>query len=360
MDDSLYMEKALELSLQGVGRVNPNPMVGAVVVKDGKIVGSGYHREYGGPHAEVYALDEAGENARGATLYVTLEPCSHYGKTPPCAEKIIRMGIKRCVVSILDPNPKVSGNGIRMLREAGVQVDVGLHAEQARKINRVFFKYITTKIPFLFLKCAITLDGKIATRTGDSKWISNEAARAHVQYLRHKYMGILVGITTLLTDNPRLTARIENGRNPFRIVVDPHLKVDLRGHFANYEDGKSVIITSEERASDEKCKELARRNIRMLFLPGTTFKFSRILEKLGGLNLDSVLLEGGSSLISRAFAENVLDGGEIFIAPKILGDDGAIPLVRGFVKETMSDCFELPHACCNTWGDNISLEFYRN
>ncbi|MDR1835013.1 MAG: bifunctional diaminohydroxyphosphoribosylaminopyrimidine deaminase/5-amino-6-(5-phosphoribosylamino)uracil reductase RibD [Fusobacteriaceae bacterium] len=360
MDDSVYMEKALELSLSGVGRVNPNPMVGAVVVNHGQIVGTGYHKECGGPHAEVFALNEAGEAAKGGTLYVTLEPCSHYGKTPPCAEKIIRSGIRRCVAAVLDPNPKVSGNGVKMLRDAGVQVEIGLLAEQARKINRVFFKYITSKIPFLFLKCAITLDGKIAARTGDSQWISNESARERVQYLRHKYMAVMIGHGTLSADNPRLTARIPGGVNPWRIVIDPGLKTDLRSNFACYDDGKSLVFTSESKRNTEKARLLEQRNIRLLYLEGSEFKLSRILEKTGALGIDSVMLEGGRNLISRAFAENALDGGEIFIAPKILGDGKALPFVDGFVKETMADAMELPHVRYNTYGDNISLEFYRN
>ena len=317
--DKKYMEKALELAALGEGKVNPNPMVGAVVVKDGKIVGEGYHKKYGGPHAEVFALEEAGEKAEGATIYVTLEPCSHYGKTPPCAKKIIDMGIKRCVIASLDPNPLVSGRGIKMMTDAGIEVITGIMEKEALKLNRVFMKYISTKTPYLFLKCGITLDGKIASRTGNSKWITNELAREKVQKLRNKYMGIMVGINTVLADDPSLTARIKNGRNPYRIVIDPFLDIPIDSKFVNFEDGKSILVTSYDNVEKEKISFLKNRNINVIFLEGTDFKICDILKKVGEIGIDGVLLEGGSFLISRAFAENAIDGGEIFIAPKILG-----------------------------------------
>ncbi|MBQ3437593.1 MAG: bifunctional diaminohydroxyphosphoribosylaminopyrimidine deaminase/5-amino-6-(5-phosphoribosylamino)uracil reductase RibD, partial [Fusobacterium sp.] len=239
------MAKAMELAKLGFGKVNPNPLVGAVVVKDNKIVGEGWHKEYGGPHAEVHALDMAGKNAEGATIYVTLEPCSHYGKTPPCAKKIIDSGIKKCIVATLDPNPLVAGKGIKLLEEAGVEVEVGLLEAEAKILNRVFFKYISTNTPYLFLKCGITLDGKIASRTGNSKWITNEIAREKVQKLRTKYMSIMVGINTVLEDNPSLDSRCENSRNPFRIVIDPFLKIKEHAKLLNFKDNKAIIITSE-------------------------------------------------------------------------------------------------------------------
>jgi diaminohydroxyphosphoribosylaminopyrimidine deaminase/5-amino-6-(5-phosphoribosylamino)uracil reductase len=353
------MEKALKLSILGTGHTSPNPLVGAIVVNNDKIVGSGYHKEYGGPHAEVFALDEAGDKAKGATLYVTLEPCSHFGKTPPCAEKIIKMGIKRCVVAMSDPNPKVSGNGIKILRDAGISVEVGLLKNCAEEINRVFLKYITTKIPFLFLKCAITLDGKIATRDSDSKWITNEVSRKKVQYLRNKYMGLMVGINTIISDNPMLTARIENGINPYRIVIDPNLKIDLSSNFANFSDNKSIIITSENKKDHEKISLLENKNIKIIYLQGNNFKISDILSKIGKLGIDSILLEGGSNLISRAFRENFIDGGEIFIAPKILGDDKALPFIKGFDIKKISDGIELKNIKFNTYENNISVEFYK-
>lgn len=352
------MDLALELAEKGRGYVNPNPMVGAVVVKDGEIVGKGWHKFYGGPHAEVYALDEAGAKAEGATIYVTLEPCSHFGKTPPCAEKIKKMKIKKCVIACLDPNPIVAGRGKKILEEAGIEVVVGVREKEAKELNKVFMKYITEKNPYLFLKCAITLDGKIATNERDSKWITNEKSREKVQFLRHEYMGIMVGINTLINDNPRLTARIENGVNPFRIVVDPHLRTPLESNFVNMaDDNKSIVITSKENEKNNKITELENKNIKIIYMEGYDFSVHEILKKIGELKIDSVLLEGGSYLISKAFKENRIDGGEIFIAPKILG--GGLPFIDGFDFKEIKDCFHLENVKFNVYDDNISVEFHK-
>lgn len=356
--DEKYMDLALELAEKGRGYVNPNPMVGAVVVKDGEIVGKGWHKFYGGPHAEVYALDEAGEKAEGATIYVTLEPCSHFGKTPPCAEKIKKMKIKKCVIACLDPNPIVAGRGKKILEEAGIEVVVGVREKEAKELNKVFMKYITEKNPYLFLKCAITLDGKIATNERDSKWITNEKSREKVQFLRHEYMGIMVGINTLINDNPRLTARIENGVNPFRIVVDPHLRTPLESNFVNMaDDNKSIIVTSKENEKNDKITELENKNVKIIYMEGYDFSVHEILKKIGELKIDSVLLEGGSYLISKAFKENRIDGGEIFIAPKILG--GGLPFIDGFDFKEIKDCFHLENVKFNVYDDNISVEFHK-
>ena len=356
--DEKYMDLALELAEKGKGYVNPNPMVGAVVVKDGEIVGKGWHKFYGGPHAEVYALEEAGAKAEGATIYVTLEPCSHFGKTPPCAEKIKKMKIKKCVIACLDPNPIVAGRGKKILEEAGIEVVVGVREKEAKELNKVFMKYITEKNPYLFLKCAITLDGKIATNERDSKWITNEKSREKVQFLRHEYMSIMVGINTLINDNPRLTARIENGINPFRIVVDPHLCTPLESNFVNMaDDNKSIIITSKENEKNDKIKELENKNVKIIYMEGYDFSVHEILKKIGELKIDSVLLEGGSYLISKAFKENRIDGGEIFIAPKILG--GGLPFIDGFDFKEIKDCFHLQNVKFNVYDDNISVEFHK-
>lgn len=356
--DEKYMDLALELAEKGRGYVNPNPMVGAVVVKDGEIVGKGWHKFYGGPHAEVYALDEAGAKAEGATIYVTLEPCSHFGKTPPCAEKIKKMKIKKCVIACLDPNPIVAGRGKKILEEAGIEVVVGVREKEAKELNKVFMKYITEKNPYLFLKCAITLDGKIATNERDSKWITNEKSREKVQFLRHEYMGIMVGINTLINDNPRLTARIENGVNPFRIVVDPHLRTPLESNFVNMaDDNKSIIVTSKENEKNDKITELENKNVKIIYMEGFNFSVHEILKKIGELKIDSVLLEGGSYLISKAFKKNRIDGGEIFIAPKILG--GGLPFIDGFDFKEIKDCFHLENVKFNVYDDNISVEFHK-
>ncbi|WP_410208174.1 bifunctional diaminohydroxyphosphoribosylaminopyrimidine deaminase/5-amino-6-(5-phosphoribosylamino)uracil reductase RibD [Fusobacterium sp.] len=357
--DKKYMTRALELAALGEGAVNPNPLVGAVVVKDGKIIGEGYHQKFGGPHAEVFALEAAGENAKGADIYVTLEPCSHYGKTPPCAKKIIDMGIKRCFIASLDPNPLVSGRGVKMLRDAGIEVETQIMEKEALELNRVFMKYISEKKSYLFLKCGITLDGKIATRKGNSKWITNEIAREKVQKLRNKYMGIMIGINTLLKDNPSLTARVENGRDPYRIVIDPYLEIPLDSKLATFDNGKTVVITSENKMKDKKIEILKERNIQTVFLEGENFKMEDILKKTAELGIDGIILEGGSYLISKAFEENQIDGGEIFIAPKILGDSEAVPFIKGFEVDNINDGIELENVKINSYGNNVSMEFYR-
>ena len=364
-----YMRMAIELAKKGAGGVNPNPMVGAVVVKNGEVIGRGYHKFFGGPHAEVYALEEAGKEAEGATIYVTLEPCSHYGKTPPCAKKIIDMGIKKCFIGSSDPNPKVAGRGVAMLKEAGIEVVENVLKEECDEVNQVFFKYIKTKIPYLFVKCGITLDGKIALSNGISKWITNSIAREKVQYYRNKFMGIMVGINTVLTDNPSLTARIENGVNPFRIIVDPNLQIDENCKVVkNNEDEKTVIITSQKNLFAEdtenteiqiKQKRLAEENkVKFIFIDGEKFSFRKMLEEIGKTGIDSVLLEGGETLISLAFEENAIDGGEIFIANKILGDSSAKPFISGFVREKMEEAVQLTNVRNNIYGENVGMEFY--
>ena len=364
-----YMCIAIELAKKGAGGVNPNPMVGAVVVKNGKVIGRGYHKFFGGPHAEVYALEEAGKEAEGATIYVTLEPCSHYGKTPPCAKKIIDMGIKKCFIGSSDPNPKVAGKGVAMLKEAGIEVVENVLKKECDEINQVFFKYIKSKIPYLFVKCGITLDGKIALSNGISKWITNSIAREKVQYYRNKFMGIMVGINTVLTDNPSLTARIENGVNPFRIIVDPNLQINENCKVVkNNEDEKTIIITSQKNLFAEdventeiqmKQKRLVEKNkVKFIFIDGEKFSFKKMLEEIGKTGIDSVLLEGGETLISLAFEENVIDGGEIFIANKILGDSGAKPFISGFVREKMDEAIQLTNVRNNIYGENVGMEFY--
>ena len=367
--DKKYMRMAIELAKRGTGAVNPNPMVGAVVVKNRKVIGEGYHKFFGGPHAEVYALEDAGKEAEGAEIYVTLEPCSHYGKTPPCAKKIIDMGIKKCFIGSSDPNPKVAGKGVAMLKEAGIEVVENVLKEECDEINQVFFKYIKTKIPYLFIKCGITLDGKIALSNGISKWITNSIAREKVQFYRNKFMGIMVGINTVLTDNPSLTARVENGVNPFRIIVDPHLKIDENCRVVkNNEDEKTVIITSQKNLFIEdtenteiqiKQKKLCKENkVKFIFIDGEKFSFKKMLEEIGKTGIDSILLEGGETLISLAFEENVVDGGEIFIANKILGDSSAKPFISGFVREKMEEAVQLTNVRNNIYGENVGMEFY--
>ena len=354
-----FMEEALRLAKMGIGKVNPNPMVGAVVVKDGMIIGSGYHKEYGGHHAEVYALEEAGTLAEGADLFVTLEPCSHYGKTPPCTEKILKFGIKRCFIGSFDPNKSVSGNGAEYLRKNGVEVKTHIMKEECDSLNRAFFKYINSGVPYLFLKCAITIDGKIATDSGDSKWISNEKARLKAHFYRNKFMGIMAGINTVLSDNPTLTARFENVINPYRIVVDPHLKINRDFSLVkNNKDNKTIIITSSGNENKGKAAMLEKNyGIKFIYLNGFKFSFQDMLREIGKKGIGSVLLEGGSILISKAFSDDCIDAGEIFISEKILGDDRGKPFISGFKVDKITDSHTLKSIKYNIYDNNIGVEF---
>ena len=357
--DEKYMKLVFDLALKGIGKVNPNPLVGAIVINDNNIVGEGYHEQYGEAHAEVNALNMAGEKSRNSTLYVNLEPCSHFGKTPPCVDKIIAMGIKKCVISVLDPNPLVSGKGIKKLEDAGIEVKIGVLEDEGKELNRVFFHYITTGLPYVFLKCAITLDGKIATRTFDSKWITNESSRKKVMTLRNKYLGIMIGINTLIQDNPSLNAREENARNPYRIVIDSELKIPLDSNVLKFNDKKNIIVTSIDNKNSPKYIELLNLNVNFILLKNKVFSIEEILKELGKLKIDSLILEGGSNLISRVIEENCINGGEIFIAPKFLGDEKALPFIGGFKIDKMADCFQIKNPKFNIYDDNISIEFYK-
>ena len=360
--DMEYMKMALQLAQKGMGNVSPNPMVGAIVVKDDRIIGRGYHKFFGGSHAEVYALDEGAADVWGGTIYVTLEPCSHYGKTPPCAQKIIDMGIKKCYIGSRDPNPEVAGRGTAMLRKAGIEVVEGVLKKECDELNQVFFKYITTGSSYLFVKCGITLDGKIALSNGISKWITNSEAREKVQYYRNRFTGIMVGIDTVLTDNPSLTVRIPGGRNPYRLIVDPKLKIkEEMSVIKGNNDERTIIITSGNRKGTGRQKELEERySVKFIYLEGEEFSIKGILAKTGEYGIDSILLEGGEKLISRAFKEKEVDGGEIFIANKILGDSSSKPFISGFSPKEMEDAIILKNVRNNVYRENIGMEFYMN
>lgn len=360
MDKKDYMKMALEFAEKGIGAVNPNPLVGAVVVKNGEIVGTGYHKYYGGPHAEVYALEEAGENAVGADIYVTLEPCSHFGKTPPCADKIIESGIKRCFIAMKDPNPLVSGRGIQRMQDAGIYVECGIMEEEAIKINHVFLKYITTGKPYVFLKCAITLDGKIATKNGSSKWITKEPAREEVHKIRNRYMGVVVGKNTVLHDDPELNVRvdIENRRNPYRIIIDPELDTPKNAKVVkNAEDGKTIIVTQKDMIHTSKGFNLKEKGVKFIEMKDYDFSMKEVVEKLGKIGIDSILVEGGKGVIGSFFSEKLIDGGTIFIAPKILGDENARSFIGGFDRKEMSESFVLKGVEVKMYGDDIGYSF---
>ncbi|NJE61100.1 bifunctional diaminohydroxyphosphoribosylaminopyrimidine deaminase/5-amino-6-(5-phosphoribosylamino)uracil reductase RibD [Thermococcus sp. 21S7] len=310
-EDVRFMRIALGLARRGAGLVNPNPMVGAVVVKDGEVIGVGWHQRFGGKHAEVNAIEDArrkGHDVKGATMYVTLEPCSHWGKQPPCADRIIKEGLERVVVAMVDPNPVVSGRGIEKLRSAGIEVEVGVLEEEARKLNEVFIKYVTTGMPFVSIKLALTLDGFIATETGSSQWITGEAARARVQELRKMHMAIMVGSGTVLRDNPRLNCRLDNCPERVKVVLDRSGRVAeevRRGRRFNlFNDGRAIFFT-ERPGLFEGVGEAYP-----IIEPG------RILRKLGELGIDSVLIEGGRIACEfLAFADKFY----LFYGPKLFG-----------------------------------------
>ena len=357
--DSKYMKRALSLSLKGVGFVNPNPLVGAVIVKDGKIIGEGYHKKYGEAHAEINALKNCKGSPRGATMYVTLEPCSHYGKTPPCVDAIIKSGIAKVVCAMKDPNPKVCGAGLEKLKTAGIKVVCDVLHDEATAINEVFIKYISTQTPFVIVKSAVTLDGKIATRTGDSKWITSEKSREVVHKLRHKYSAIMVGINTVLCDDPLLTARaFAKGRNPVKIVLDPQLRTPLNAKLLD--SPAQTIIIASENYDNERYTALTNLGVDILIVPsqGGVIPLDVVMKKLGQKGIDSVLIEGGGTLNGHAFEAGVVDKVIVFIAPKLAGGKNAPTFFEASGVEKMAQALELTLVGSKEVGDgDVMLEY---
>jgi diaminohydroxyphosphoribosylaminopyrimidine deaminase/5-amino-6-(5-phosphoribosylamino)uracil reductase len=339
--DKIYMAKALELARKGLGYTNPNPIVGALLVKEGKIIGEGYHQCYGGPHAEINAFRNATEDVQDAVMYVTLEPCSHYGKTPPCVNTIIEKKIKKVVIAMKDPNPIVAGRGIQILRNHGIEVVTGVLEKEAQKQNEVFIKYITYQQPFCVLKTAMTLDGKIAAYTGDSKWISDETSRKIVHQLRHRFSSIMVGIGTILADDPLLTTRLEgqDGKDPIRIIIDTYGRIPLNAKVLQL-PGQTILATTQQ-ADREKLKTIEKMNTEILITPMKNQKvdLSYVVQYLGQQKIDSILLEGGSTLNYSALNEGIVDKIICFIAPKIIGGEKSKTPVGGQGKPYMKDAF---------------------
>jgi diaminohydroxyphosphoribosylaminopyrimidine deaminase/5-amino-6-(5-phosphoribosylamino)uracil reductase len=350
-----YMHRAYELAKRGVGRVNPNPLVGAVIVKNGEVIGEGFHEFYGGPHAEVNAFRSATESVEGATMYVTLEPCSHYGKTPPCAEAIVKNKIARVVIGMLDPNPLVAGRGVKIMEENGIEVDYGYLLEELTFMNRAFLKYIQTKQPYVVMKTAMTLDGKIASRTGDSRWVSNEKSRARVHELRNELAAIMVGVDTVIADDPLLTTRLENveGRNPIRIVVDSNARIPLESKILNTTKEAKTILAVSESAEEKKLKQVEALGNEVLRVAEKNGRvdLQDLMIKLGEKGIDGVLLEGGATLNFAALQESVVDEVISFIAPKIIGGAESKSPVGGHGIELMKNAIEL---------DDIKMEQLEN
>ncbi|MGL5346594.1 MAG: bifunctional diaminohydroxyphosphoribosylaminopyrimidine deaminase/5-amino-6-(5-phosphoribosylamino)uracil reductase RibD [Peptostreptococcaceae bacterium] len=355
-----YMKRALELASKGKGKVSPNPMVGAVIVKNSDIISEGYHIVYGKEHAEINALKNTTECVEDSTMYVTLEPCSHFGKTPPCVEEIIKNKISKVVIGCLDPNPLVSGKGVKKLKENGIEVVVGVLEEECRKLNEVFFKYICAKKPFITMKCAMSLDGKIATNIGESRWISCELSRRKVHKLRNEVSGIMVGVDTVIKDNPQLTCRLENGRNPIRIIVDSKLRIPIESKVVQGTDIAKTIVATTNMANKNKISELIHKGVQVIV---TNIKNERVdLEELMTIlaknKIDSILLEGGASLNYSALEEGIVDKVQIYIAPKIIGGKDAKTPVAGEGVELLEDAFRLCDITTKSIGDDIFIEGY--
>jgi len=355
------MKMALELAEQGRGWTSPNPMVGAVVVKDGTVVGIGFHQAAGGPHAEIHALNGAGEKARGATLYVTFEPCNHTGRTPPCTQAILRSGIKRVVAGMKDPNPRVTGGGLAFLKSQGLDVSVEVCEDECRRLNEIFIKYVTTSLPFVILKCAATLDGRIATRTGNSKWITNPLSRQFVHELRHAVDAIMVGIGTVLKDNPRLTTRLEGrkGSDPIRIVLDTHLSIPPNARLLHLPSDSDTLIVTGSSAPAEKRRILERPGVRLLALKddGGRIDLTALVRELGRMGITSLMIEGGSRVNSSALRAGIVDKICIFYAPKICGGNG-VPVCQGTGVNLMEESMQITDISVRRFADDVMIEGY--
>ncbi len=364
MAEEQFMKRAIELAKQGVGWTAPNPLVGAVVVKNGRVIGEGYHRKYGELHAERNALAACTEDPAGATLYVTLEPCCHYGKTPPCTEIIIEKKIAKVVIGSRDPNPKVAGKGARILREHGIEVVEDYMREACDALNPVFFHYITTKTPYVVLKFAMTLDGKIATRTGASKWITGEAARNHVHQLRGRYAGILAGIGTVLADDPMLNCRIDGAHQPLRIILDSHLRIPMGSRLVRSAKEYPLLIVCNESTRDReegtnRIQKLEEAGAKVWTLPEKNGHpdLNVLMQRLGEEKIDSVLIEGGGTVNEAALKAHIVHHVYAYIAPKIFGGEDAKTPVEGSGIRLPQECANLRLAKITVLLNDMLLEY---
>ncbi|MDF1507930.1 bifunctional diaminohydroxyphosphoribosylaminopyrimidine deaminase/5-amino-6-(5-phosphoribosylamino)uracil reductase RibD [Robertmurraya sp. DFI.2.37] len=355
MNDCEYMNIALSLAHATLGQTSPNPSVGAVLVKDGRLVGTGVHLKAGTPHAEVHAIQTAGNDAKGAVMYVTLEPCSHYGKTAPCADLIIQSGIKKVFIAALDPNPLVSGKGLEKLIQAGIEVEVGLCKEEALKLNEKFFHFIQTNTPFVTIKAGISFDGKTASKTGDSKWITSPESRQDVHKLRHEHDGILVGINTILQDNPLLTTRRpQGGKNPIRIVLDSKLNMPISANVVQDRSTKTIIFTGNQHHIARK-KELEDCGITIVVQENPQISIKEVLKTLGELKLMSVLIEGGSEVHASFIAEKAFQQIIAYIAPTIIAGKNAIPFIGGLGANFVKDGTHLQFTAVDQLGPDLKI-----
>jgi len=358
-NDSEFMKRALELAESVAGRTSPDPMVGAVIVKNGRIVGAGYHAEVGTPHAESFALKKAGSRAKGATMYVNLEPCCHYGNNPPCVNQIIRAGVKKVVAAMKDPNPLVFGKGFKMLKNAGVEVKVGILGSEAARLNEAFIKYISTKTPFVILKSAMSIDGKIATSSGESRWISGPESRRLVHKLRNRVDAVMVGIGTIMVDNPALTTRMVTGRrrNALKIIIDKNASIPLRSKVLVHEPEKTIIVTSAEapKTKLKKIKTLGAKVMKVRIRKGC-LDLRQLMKDLAEEGIVSVMIEGGSGISAVALETGIVDKVMFFLAPCIIGGSEAPTAVGGDGIKKLSRALRLKNVELTEVGGDFLIE----
>ncbi|MUK89248.1 bifunctional diaminohydroxyphosphoribosylaminopyrimidine deaminase/5-amino-6-(5-phosphoribosylamino)uracil reductase RibD [Ornithinibacillus sp. L9] len=336
-----YMDLAIQNAKATKGQTDPNPLVGSVIVNDNRIVGIGTHLKAGEPHAEIHALRMAKEQAKGGTIYVTLEPCSHHGRTGPCAEAIVEAGLKKVVIATLDPNPIVAGNGVKILENAGIEVEVGIGEEESKHMNEVFNKFIVEKKPFVTMKAGTTLDGKVATRTRNSKWITSEESRLDVHQLRSENMAILVGINTVIEDDPSLTSRIPNGRNPIRVVLDSKLRIPLDAKVVTDQEAETWIFTSQQHDSDKK-RALVDAGVSVFVTNrASTVDPNEVVTILGEKLVSSVFIEGGGNIHASFLENKLVDKVVLYFAPKLIGGKDAPTFLEGTGFELMKEAVEL-------------------
>ncbi|MFD1707300.1 bifunctional diaminohydroxyphosphoribosylaminopyrimidine deaminase/5-amino-6-(5-phosphoribosylamino)uracil reductase RibD [Siminovitchia sediminis] len=354
-DKEFYMKLALQLAEAVVGQTSPNPAVGCVVAKNGKVIGMGAHLKAGEAHAEVNALKQAGDEAEGADLYVTLEPCSHTGKTPPCADLIIEKKIKRVYIAGLDPNPMVAGNGVVKLQNAGIRVEHGICEQQAKELNKYYYHFMKTRKPFVTLKTAVTFDGKTAASSGDSKWITSEQSRLDVHHYRHRHDAILTGINTVIHDNPHLTTRLpQGGKNPIRIVLDTYLKIPLEANLLNDKETPTIIVCGTQ-ASQEKLIAIEKKGARVKKMPSDTIELDDLLVWLGEENFLSVFVEGGGSVHSSFVEAGCFQEIVMYMAPKLINDKKSVQAFAGIPKQWMKEAASLRFTSVEQIGPDIKI-----
>ncbi|WP_195891976.1 bifunctional diaminohydroxyphosphoribosylaminopyrimidine deaminase/5-amino-6-(5-phosphoribosylamino)uracil reductase RibD [Neobacillus dielmonensis] len=355
MNDSYYMNLALNLARSALGQTSPNPVVGAVLVKEGQLIGMGAHLKAGEPHAEVHAIRMAGDKAEGATLYVTLEPCSHFGKTPPCSDLVIQTGIKKVFVATTDPNPKVAGTGIEKMRRAGIEVEVGLLQQEAREVNKVFFYNIQTGLPYVTLKSAVSLDGKTATVTGESMWITGEAARRDVHQFRHQHDGIVVGVNTVIQDNPTLTTRLPSGgKNPIRIILDTNLRTPLESKMLTDHAAPVWIITGS-KAQPQQEAAYQELGVTIIKTESPQISIKEVLVILGKRGITSLFVEGGAEIHGSFLKERAFQQIITYIAPKLIGGKQAPASFGGQGIEKINEAINLTIKQVDLIGNDVRI-----